>query len=42
MKKWRAFWLVMVILIKMFPGDGRYPVQKHLSDFVSKAKTYEE
>ena len=29
--------LATVILIKMLPSDGRYPIQKHLRDFLSKA-----
>ena len=34
--------LATVILIKMLPSDGRYPIQKHLRDFLSKAKNYDE
>ena len=34
--------LATVILIKMLPSDGQYPIQKHLRDFLSKARSYDE
>ena len=34
--------LALVILIKMRPSDGRYPIQKHLKNFLSKAKNFDE
>ena len=34
--------MAMTILIKMMPNEGRYPIQKHLRDFLSKIMAYNE